>query len=61
MKGAAAKDRERLQGVWNFITGQRKTGGLFITGDHFTAKFSNGEVYVGTFKVDPARSPRRWT
>ena len=56
-EAAAAKDRERLQGVWNFITGRRKVQ-LYITGDHFTAKFSNGEVYVGTFEVDPTKKPK---
>jgi uncharacterized protein (TIGR03067 family) len=56
-EAAAAKDRERLQGVWNFVTGRRKAQ-LFISGDHFTAKFSNGDVYLGTFEVDPTRKPK---
>ncbi len=56
-EAAAARDRERLQGVWNFITGRRKVQ-LYITGDHFTAKFSNGEVYVGNFEVDPTKKPK---
>jgi len=46
-----------LQGVWNFVTGRRKAQ-LFISGDHFTAKFSNGDVYLGTFDVDPTRKPK---
>ena len=53
----AVRDRERLQGVWNFVTGRRKVQ-LFITGDHFTAKFANGDVYVGTFDLDPTRKPK---
>jgi len=56
-EATAAKDRERLQGVWNFVTGRRKVQ-LYITDDHFTAKFSNGEVYVGTFEVDPTKKPK---
>jgi uncharacterized protein (TIGR03067 family) len=56
-EAAAAKDRERLQGVWNFVTGRRKVQ-LFISGGHFTAKFSNGDVYLGTFDLDPTRKPK---
>ena len=56
-EAAAVRDRERLQGVWNFVTGRRKAQ-LFISGDHFTAKFSNGDVYLGTFDLDPTRKPK---
>jgi len=51
-----ARDAERLQGVWNFVTGRRKVQ-LFINGDHFTAKFNNGDVYEGTFDLDPTKKP----
>jgi uncharacterized protein (TIGR03067 family) len=56
-EAAAAKDRERLQGVWNFVTGRRKVQ-LFVNGGHFTARFNNGDVYVGTFDLDPTKKPR---
>ena len=56
-EAAAAKDRERLQGVWNFLTGRRKVQ-LFINGDRFTARFNNGDVYVGTFDLDPTKKPK---
>jgi uncharacterized protein (TIGR03067 family) len=56
-EAAAARDRERLQGVWNFVTGRRKAQ-LLISGDHFTAKFSNGDVYMGTIDLDPTRKPK---
>jgi len=52
-----ARDAERLQGVWNFVTGRRKVQ-LFINGDHFTAKFNNVDVYVGMFQSDPAKKPK---
>ena len=56
-EAAAARDRERLQGVWNFVTGRRKVQ-LYVSGDHFTAKFNNGDVYVGTFEIDPTKKPK---
>ena len=51
-EAAAARDRERLQGVWNFVTGRRKVQ-LVVRGDHFTARFNNGDVYEGTFELEP--------
>ncbi len=56
-EAASTKDRARLQGVWNFVTGRRKVQ-LLINGDNFTARFSNGDVYRGTFEVDPTRKPK---
>jgi uncharacterized protein (TIGR03067 family) len=53
----AAKDRERLQGVWNFITGRRKAQ-MTVAGDHFTVAFGNGDVYEGTFEIDPTAKPK---
>ena len=54
---AAARDRERLQGVWNFLTGRRKVH-LTIADDQFTARFATGDVFVGTFDLDPTRKPK---
>jgi uncharacterized protein (TIGR03067 family) len=54
---AARKDRERLQGVWGFISGRRQAE-LLIAGDHFTMRFRTGDVYVGRFTVDPTHKPR---
>jgi uncharacterized protein (TIGR03067 family) len=54
---AARKDKERLQGVWNFVSGKREAE-LLITGDHFTMRFRTGDVYVGRYTVDPTHKPR---
>jgi uncharacterized protein (TIGR03067 family) len=54
---AARKDKERLQGVWNFVSGKRQAE-LLVSGDHFTMRFRNGDLYVGRFTVDPTNKPR---
>jgi uncharacterized protein (TIGR03067 family) len=54
---AARKDKEALQGTWNFVSGIREAQ-LLIAGDHFTARFKTGEIYVGTFHLDPSRKPK---
>jgi uncharacterized protein (TIGR03067 family) len=51
------RDRERLQGAWSFVSGKREAQ-LLIAGDHFTMRFKNGDIYVGTFAVDPTHKPR---
>ena len=56
-EAAVARDRERLQGVWDFVTGRRKMQ-LSIKGDQFTARFNNGDVYEGTFDLDPTKKPK---
>jgi uncharacterized protein (TIGR03067 family) len=54
---AARKDRERLQGAWAFVSGRREAQLLFV-GDHFIVNFTGGDIYVGTFCVDPTQNPR---
>ncbi len=54
---AAGKDRERLQGTWNFLSGIREAQ-MLIAGDHFTVKFKNGDIYVGTYTLDPTTKPK---
>ena len=54
---AARKDRDRLQGAWAFVSGRREARLLFV-GDHFIVSFTGGDVYVGTFCVDPTQTPR---
>ena len=56
-EAVAARDRERLQGVWKFVTGRRKAQ-LIVRGDQFTARFNNGDVYEGTFDLDPTKKPQ---
>ena len=54
---AARRDRERLQGVWDFFSGHREAQ-LLIQGEHFTVRFKNGPIYMGTFTLDPTRKPK---
>jgi uncharacterized protein (TIGR03067 family) len=54
---AARRDRERLQGTWSFVSGKREAQ-LLISGEHFTMRFRNGDIYVGTFTLDPTHRPR---
>jgi uncharacterized protein (TIGR03067 family) len=54
---AARRDRERMQGSWSFISGRREAQ-LLISGDHFTMRFRNGDIYVGTFTLDPTHRPK---
>jgi uncharacterized protein (TIGR03067 family) len=54
---AARRDLERLQGGWAFHHGKREAHLLFA-GEHFTIRFKNGDIYVGTYAVDPTARPR---
>jgi len=54
---AARRDKDKLQGAWLFMSGKREAQLLFA-GEHFTIRFKNGDVYVGTFGLDPTRHPR---
>jgi uncharacterized protein (TIGR03067 family) len=54
---AARRDRERLQGTWRFVAGRREAQ-LLVSGDHFTMRFRNGDIYVGTFRLDATQRPR---
>jgi uncharacterized protein (TIGR03067 family) len=50
-------ERERLQGSWTFVSGQRAAH-LLLVGDHFTVKFDNGDIYLGTFILHQSRRPK---
>jgi uncharacterized protein (TIGR03067 family) len=56
-ESAARKDKDRLQGTWNFFSGIREAQ-MLIAGDHFTVKFKNGDIYVGTYTLDPTTKPK---
>ena len=53
----ARRDRERLQGVWVFVSGRREAQ-LLVSGEHFTMRFRSGDIYVGTYALDPTSRPR---
>ena len=54
---AARRDRDRLQGTWAFVSGKREAQ-LLISGHHFTMRFRNGDIYVGTYTLNPTHRPR---
>ena len=54
---AIQRDKERLQGSWNFVSGIREAQ-MLIAGDHFTVKFRNGDLYFGVFTLDPTAKPK---
>lgn len=55
---AAPSECERLQGVWQFVSGSREAQ-LIVSGAHFTVQFKNGDTYLGTFTLDPLARPKR--
>jgi uncharacterized protein (TIGR03067 family) len=54
---AARRDLERLQGSWVYFSGHREAQ-LLVSGEHFTMRFRNGDIYVGTCALDPTNRPR---
>ena len=56
-EAAIQRDKERLQGTWNFVSGLREAQ-MLIAGDHFTVKFKNGDIYLGVYTLDPTAKPR---
>ena len=55
---ASGADLEHLQGVWKAIAG-RRAARFRITATRFTFEFVGGEVYEGTFRLDPTACPAR--
>jgi len=51
-------DLEALQGAWVSASAGGEVE-LLVAGAHFTVRFKGGEVYVGSFGLDPASRPRR--
>ncbi len=56
-EAAAGRDKERLQGMWKFVSGIREAH-MLIAGEHFTVTFKNGDVYLGTYTLDPTAKPK---
>jgi len=54
---AAAEDKARLQGTWVFVSGIREAW-MRMDGDRFTVQFSNGDLYRGSYTLDPTMQPR---
>ena len=54
---AVAEEKARLQGAWEFLSGQR-AGQMLFAGDHFLVRFRDGDTYVGTYRLDPTGWPK---
>jgi uncharacterized protein (TIGR03067 family) len=48
--------REALQGAWFFASGRRQAL-LFVCGNRFTVRLPNGDIYMGTFDLNPVGRP----
>ena len=53
----ARKDLAKLQGTWHYAAGTR-VADLVVSDDGFTIRFKNGDVYAGTFRLDPTHRPK---
>ncbi len=50
-------DLERLQGAW-LSTGGRRQAEFIVSGYLFAVRFTDGDIYLGTFRLDPQQQPR---
>jgi uncharacterized protein (TIGR03067 family) len=50
-------DFDLLQGAWVSVDGRRRAELLFA-GRHYTLRFLDGDIYMGTFDLYPGRSPK---
>jgi uncharacterized protein (TIGR03067 family) len=49
--------RDELQGAWFYVAGRREAE-LLISGNRFTMRFDDGDIYMGVFDLNPAGRPR---
>jgi uncharacterized protein (TIGR03067 family) len=57
---AVRPDFELLQGSWTSAGGRRQAEFL-ISGFHFTLRFADGDIYMGSFALDTNARPRGMT
>src|SRR5262245_22354860 len=65
-KDADKKDKDKLQGTWNAVSGQQggkddkeaKQHSLVFEGDKFSIKRNDKVIISGKFKVDASKKPR---
>jgi uncharacterized protein (TIGR03067 family) len=43
--------------VWYSLAGRRDVE-LLVSGNHFTVRFADGDIYMGAFELNPTASPR---
>lgn len=53
----ARNDLEHLQGSWVSVSGGAEVV-FFISGSRYTARFSDGAIYMGTFELMAATHPK---
>lgn len=51
-------DLDKIQGAWTSIAGPRDCR-LLISGNHYAFEIIDGDIYIGTFDIQPEASPRR--
>jgi uncharacterized protein (TIGR03067 family) len=54
---ASRPDEEMLQGAWTCTSGRRRASFL-VCGNLFAIHFIDGDIYMGSFVLDPVASPR---
>jgi uncharacterized protein (TIGR03067 family) len=52
-----ASAHDELQGAWFSVSGRRE-GELLISGHRFTFRFTDGDIYMGVFDLNPEGRPR---
>jgi uncharacterized protein (TIGR03067 family) len=65
-EAADKKDKEKLQGTWNAVSGEKegkddpeaKEHALVFEGDKFSVKRGDKVFVRGTFKIDASKSPK---
>jgi uncharacterized protein (TIGR03067 family) len=50
-------DAQRLQGAWASTAGRRPAAFL-VSGHRFALHFADGDIYIGSFEVEPWARPR---
>jgi uncharacterized protein (TIGR03067 family) len=56
-EGQEPTDLQDLQGAWVSVNGRRGADFL-VAGKQFAVRFWDGEIYMGTFELDPVARPR---
>jgi uncharacterized protein (TIGR03067 family) len=49
--------QNELQGSWFSVAGRREAV-LLISGNRFTVRFADGDIYMGAFELHPTRPPK---
>lgn len=58
LSARSVPDLELFQGAWVTVAGP-KTATMLIAGTRFALEFLDGDIYIGSFTLDPNDAPRR--